>query len=438
MPAETEQVIETPTATARDLKAKTDAAVAAVQGGGFSDPEFEKSLQEAIDKDNGISNQTPNPEADPEPSPDVKIAAKPEAKKTEIKPAPGTDLPTALLKKQEPKKEEAASATADERQKFLDEQTKGMTPKAAARFKMIEGRAYEAEQKAKKLEAERAAEKIEVQKRIEEAKAAIPNQSQTEVEALKKQLEEMDAIVKKANIESHPGFKASFDQPIASEIESVKKVVPADIADDLAHLISLPESARRNEKILQLTDKLDSITQQKIYRSMVEVDRLQAKRSSELANWKENHVHAEAYDIRKQQENAAKMKEIQDVAWAKGIGIVSSPEDGLEVYQKVEGEDEWNAAVEERMVKAKKLLNNPNIPPEALVEIAARAVATDDYRRMFFAQRSLVQKLSEELEAARSANPNVDGSAASGNETDNDDFITAVTKGAVKAGGVKA
>lgn len=446
--AEQTTVTETSTALAADLKAKTDAAVAAVTGGGFDDPEFAASLQAAIDKDAGKEPSKPDSgtaareaeKAAAQKAGDdaAAVAAKAKTDKTVAKTVPG-DIPSALFGEKKEDKPVTDTSEAD-RLKFIEEQTKGMTPKAADRFKKIELRAYEAEQKAKKLEQERESEKVAIQKQIEELNLkAATKADEAELAKLRKDLEERDAIIEKAALQEHPKFKAAYDGQIAIEIEKAKKAVPSEKADEIAQLLSLPESTKRNDRITEIAEELGEIQKTKLLASLERVDRLASDKAEQLSKWKENKIHVEADVIRQREAHASNTQEMYKVAWTKGMTEISSPDKGLEVFRKVDGEDEWNAGVDARIVQVQKLLLNQNRPPEELVTIAAKAVASDDYRRMFLAQRAVVRKLAEELENLKAASPNPgdDGGDGGSGIEDSDDFVTAAIKGVIKSGAVR-
>lgn len=435
-------VVESATAMAGDLKAKTDAALSKVMGGGFDDPEFEASLQAAIDKDAGkvVEEKAPEEKAEVTEKAQEQKPAKEEKKIVieEVK----DEIPAELLgeKKAEEKKQEVEPATEEERKKFLEEQTKGMTPKAADRFKKIEARAYEAEQKAKRLADERAAEKVALEKRIEELnlKSAEKTEESKEVERLRKQVEDLDAIVSKSALQEHPKFKEAYDNKISAEIERVKKIAPEAQAGELASLLALPESAKRNERITEIIEEFEDIKKTKVLAAIEKVDRLASERSEELSKWKENKVHIESLELKNRETSAAQIQELQKVAWAKGMSAVTSGEGGLEVFKKAEGNDEWNARVDSRVASVKAILTSQNIAPEKLVEIAARSVASEEYRRMFLSQRILVKALKEELASLKAAEPDASkAGAVSSLQPDNDDFVTAATKGAVRSGAIK-
>lgn len=441
---EAETITETPTAAALALKATNDAALKQVAGGGFDDPSFEAEMQAAIDKDLGKAPEKREPEPDAKAAAEKAAVDAAAAKAAEKKLPPVDDgIPPALMGEKptaEKKVEPTPEAAEAERKQYIAEQTKGMSPKAAARFETIEARAFKAEQTARKLEAERVAEKAAVQKQIEEInQQAADKVDEAEVVKLRKQVEELDAVVQKSSLQEHPNFKAKYDGQISTEIEKVKKVVPTENADELAQLLSIPESKKRNERITEIANALEDIPKLKLLAAVERVDRWASEKSDELSKWKENKVHIEASAIRDREIDSAKVAEIQKVAWTKGMDVVSAPQTGLEVFQKADGYDDWNAKVDARVATVKNLLLTKNPAPEKMVELVARAVAADDYRQMFMNQRIKLQQVTAELEELKKADPNAgdtDGDPSGGAE-DKDDFVTAAVKASVRAGALR-
>lgn len=436
-------VHEIQTATATKLKAVTDAAVKAVVTGGFSDPEFEAEMQAAIDKDNNKAAAEPaKPSAPAKPAAVDKPADKPADPATPPKKVDITsDIPGELLGEKktvqpEPKATDDAAAES-ERQKSIEEQTKGMTPKAAERFKKIEARAYEAEQKAKKFEVELSAKEEALKKKLAEVEVKPADTS--EVDRLRKQVDELDALIIKNAMQEHPGFKAKYDSVIEKEIAAISKLVPAEHAEEVAQLAQLPDSKKRTERFNEIAETMEGLTKTKFLSGIVAVDKVAAARAEELTNWKDRKVHLEADEIRKREVDQAALQNIQKVAWTKGMENVMSPEGGLEVFRKTEGNDDWNAKVDARAEAVQKLLVDINkMPPEKFVELAARSVAVEDYRNLFLAQRMLNQKLTAQIEELSKAGPSTaDTSGEDFGVEDKDDFISAVTKRSQKMGILK-
>ena len=439
------------------LKTQTDASLQAVTGKGFKDPEFEKSLQEAMDRDAGKLPAEPVVEPPPvakQPDPAAQAeaatkAAELAAQQEELRKIQelAGDIPATLLGEKPPEKKVVLADDATrlaERQKFLDEQTKGLSPKASERFKAIEAKAWESEQTARKLAAEREAETSALKKQLDElAKKAATPPDTSEAEKLKKQIEEMDAIIKQRDLLEDPRFKAHFDGRIDSELEEMKKLVSADNADELAQLVLLPESKKRKERIKDMVDGLDDLDRIKVLRRIDNVDELKSARAKEIADWKNNRIHVEAKKLEdqktQQEKDRLKLEATQKEAWSLGLNSITSPERGLEVFRKLEGDDAWNAKVDSRLATVQKVLAS-ELRPDQLVEIAARSVAVDDYRKMFLAQRMLIQKLSTELASLKTVQPDAaddGGGAPSVDETSGMSFVQAAVHGAVKSGALK-
>lgn len=437
-------VVEVPTQVAKEVQATHAAAAKTAPSGVFSSPDFMKGLQDAIDKDAG---KTPPAAAAATPPPPAAPADKvaPDAKQgdpaPESDPASLDDIPAEIMgEAKPPAKPKAAEAQTDatadaERQKFIEEQTKGMTPKAAERFKKIEARAAEAEKRAKAIEADLAAERA---KQVE-AKPENPVFA-AEIERLKKQNAELEEILSKQEIQNDPRFKAKYDAAINRELTAISKYLPPEHAEEFSQLLTLPESKRRNDRLEEIVQSApDEISKAKIRAGWVRADGLAAEKAQELSNWKENMVHVEAEKIRRQERDEAARQESLKVAWTKGLEKVSSPDSGLEVFRKAAGSEEWNQAVDSRINSAAKIISTlSSMQPEQMVEIVARSVAVDDYRRMFIAQRVLAQKLSAELAAIKSAQPNpaTNGGSAPPPKS-NLSYIDAVTESTRQAGILK-
>lgn len=434
------ETTETPTGMTGTIKAETDSALKEVQGGGFDDPGFDAALQAAMDKDAGkVSQEPPVTQQTTTTEPAAK-AAELAAKQEEfrkLQEAAG-DIPGALLGEKPKETAKAPDETAAaERQKFIDEQTKGMTPKAAERFKKIETRAWEAEQKARKIEQDQAASAAELKKQIAElsAKAAEPKNDDTE--KLRKELERLQEVVTKNDLLNHPAFKDTYDVPIANELEEMKKLVTPESGEELAQISFLPDSKKRKERIKELVDGLDDLDRIKVLTSIAKVDELNSRKAKELKNWKENRVHLEAKELEKQQVEQASRANHQKVAWTNAMAVITSPDKGLEVFRKLDGNDAWNAKVDARIAQVQQQLSG-ELPPERVVEMAARSLAAEEYRKMFLAQRILVTRLSEELASLKQAQPDAGDDGGSGGPVeDNRSFVDAAVEGTVKSGGLK-
>lgn len=405
-----------------DIAAKTKAAVLDT---GF-EADFDAAFDAARAADDLKAGRTPETPVTPPKPP----AEKPKAKE---KPAPVADIPAELLG--EKKKSDASptggeAKTDDEREKFIKEQTAGLSPKAADRFRAIEKAKHEAEQKAartEKLERELA----ETQEKL---KAASDN---AETKALKKKLEELDEIVSKAALSEHPKFKAAFDNQIAKAVATAKKQVGDDAAAEVEALLSLPDTAQRNRRLNEILQDLEPVQAGKFTKAIAEVDTLSAERTAQLGAWRENKVRMQELAEKDAAENAQAREKQVESALKAVVPKFTNAETGIELFRKVDGNEEWNKSVETRLENVKKL-TAADLGREDIAEMAAWAMSGAEYRKLFLTQRALVLKLQEELEAMKGGEPGL-GAGGAG-ETDVEEeggMIDIIARQARKSGAVR-
>ncbi len=420
---EAADIAEVQTTLQADIAAKTKAAV---QDTGF-DAAFDREVEAAIAKDDR-SKEASSPAT---PAPEVKEPEKPKAAKRELPVV--ADIPEALLGKKEAKTsaEPKADATVDpEREKFLKEQTAGLSTKAADRFRAIEAKAHAAEQKAVR------ADKLE--KELNEARERLKGAvDSTQQDELKKQLEELDGIVQKQAIADHPRFRAKYDAQISKEIEIAKKFAPKETQDEVSALLSLPETAQRNRRLNEIVAELDPLESRKFFSAVDNADRLSSERSDELANWKANKVKLQEL-TQAEQEQAVNHRKTSIEKALKTVLPKFTGDDGVELFRKDDGNDEWNAKVEARLDNVRKL-TEADLSREEIAEMAAWAIGSTEYRRLFFTQRALVQRLQEEIASLKSGEPGLgDGGLGGGGDDDEKGgMIDVVARVAQKQGVVR-
>lgn len=415
------------TALQAEISAKTAAAVQDTGFGKEFDAEFDAAL--AIDEAARAAKTGDKPPAAAQPAATPAAPAKPVTEKPVATPAP--DIPDALLGKK--KADEAPKgdvATDVEREKFIKEQTAGLSPKAADRFRSIEARAHAAEQRVKqseKLEKELAA----AQERL---KTASDN---TESKALKKQLEELDEIVQKNALADHPKFKATFDNQIAKEVATAKKLVPAEAAAEVEALLSLPDTAQRNRRLNEILQELQSLEAGKLQGAIDRVDRLAADKAAELGNWKQNKTRMLELAQKDANENQEQRQAVVEKALKTVLPKFTNDENGIELFRKAEGNEEWNKSVESRLENVKKI-TAADLSREDVAEMAAWAMSGAEYRKLFLTQRALVTKLQEEIASLKGGEPDLgEGAGALTDDEEKGGMLDVVTRIATKAGAVR-
>jgi hypothetical protein len=432
------------TRLAKEMKAKTDAAIKAVQNAppGMDTDSFANELQEAINKDLGKT-----PQATPDPTPAPANTPAPAAKPDAQAQPPAKDLiPSELFgkpAKEEPKKLEP---TEEESEKFLKEQTKDMSVNAAARFRASYKREEEARQQARELQKKVAEMEAAHKKSMDEHLAKLQSAANPkELEELRGQVSKLDEELQRRALLDHPKFKAAFDNKIESWIDVAKKYVPQEKASEVSILLRQKDSQERNAKIDEIAESIDaSLNKTKFLNLVNDIDKVSSEREVEVAQWKENKrrlEEQEAGERAKQMEQGLKTQqrtaEQLNSIWNETTERLTSKESQLEWYQKVDGNDGWNQEVDNRL-KHVRALAEGDMPPDKMYELSALALAAPMFRRMFLEERARVMKLSGEIDALKGAQPRPGSGGGvigdDGGPQDGDDYITAAERQLVKLG----
>lgn len=383
-----EPALET-TPIAKEIATKTTQAV---KEAGFK---FDKALEDEFDaalaKDQGKEPPAPKPAAKPpEQKPPV---AKPD--ETELV----DDLPPELFKPKEPEPVKTDAEKQAEHDAMVKEQTKGMSPKAADRFREIAKRAFESEQKAIKADA--------LEKELTALKSStVVKDLEERIAKLSQQNEEWDKLVQKHRLAEHPKFKAHYDAKIEEAIKGVKDLVGKEHEVEIDQLLRLPPSASRLERLNEIADSLPSIQSSAIGAAVATVDAVARERQQKLENAK-----AELQAEQKANEETFKSTEEKRVAelskaWEVVQQRLKDPKTGLELFREVDGNEEWNKSVRERFEQARDIFSK-GVNVESLAEITAMAVALPKYRDLFYMQKAMTEKLKAKVAELQGSEPRV-------------------------------
>lgn len=401
-----------------DIAATTNAAV---QDTAFG-PDFDAEVDAAIAKDAGVKPPEPKPEPEAKPAKEAK-QDKPKAEKSVM------DIPDVLLKKE--KAEAKHEAPDAEREKAIKEQTAGMSPKAADRFRAIEAKAHAAEQKAAR------AEKLEAELGIaqERLKNAVDS---SQFDALKKQSEELDEIVQKNALTDHPRFKAKFDAEMAKKLEKAKGSLSKEASAEVEALLSLQPTAQRNRRLNEIKGELEEWEQDSFRKAVDEYDDLNQERTRELSNWKVNKLKLAELTEQEKAQATQHQKATIDKAIASVIPRFTDEEKGVELFRKADGNDEWNKTVDARIDTVKKL-TAADLSREDIAEMAAWAVGSQEYRKLFLTQRALLQRLQDEISSLKSGEPDLGegGLHTDGDDDESGSAVDVMVRMAKKAGAVQ-
>lgn len=352
--------------SAAAIKAQTDKVLGAATGDNL-DAEF-KALgwKEGTELDRSVMAPAVAPIAPVTPAAPAAPAAPP------AKPEPTKSrVPASLLKKPE------ASAPTDDDFTLPE----GFSDKAQARFKKLVERARTAETwrgehepKVKDFETRVKTYEEELAKlKSTPAPAAAPD----EVENLRKERDSLDALLKQTAIERHPGFKAKYDDRISEYANTAKKIVGDKNAATLAAILDNPDAEGASDAYDKLVEEIGGFKANQLGVLAANLRLARAERQRELDNWKSN-TEAVAQHEKMQALESEKARQTElDVSLKKTMTEITS-DNGLFVFRKADGHDEWNQGVDKRLAEVQRIAAK-KLTPADQVELAKRAVAADGF-----------------------------------------------------------
>jgi hypothetical protein len=278
---------------------------------------------------------------------------------------------------------------------------------------------------AKDWDAFKAAEKTRL-----EAKEAEISKYKNEIEALKKvpstpppiadddprilthkkEAEELSEKLRMVEITQHPKFKAFYEGKVNAQIEMAKRIVGADSSEAIAKLLKLPDNEYRQGKIDELVSTLSPIQQSRVGAVLNSLNEIEVEREGQIEQAKKDYV---AYQEKAKTNAELKQKEAMtkaETAFNSVLSTLQNPQDkdGLFIFQKQEGNEEWNKGVEERAKYAKEMLFGQQ-PPEALIRAALHAAALPGVVKAYKTLMSQVQGLQDQVRGMTAAQPKIEG-----------------------------
>lgn len=298
--------------------------------------------------------------------------------------------------------------------------TKGMSQKATDNFKKVYERATVAEKQLAELRGE-----------LEKTKAA-PKVDTAEIEALKKQNQELDQIVKQTALERHPKFKNYYDGGKEELIASAKAIVGEKLAKDVESLLRNPNAP--SETFEKLAEEVGQFKASQIAAVAANITRLDIERGKQLDNWKSGYAEMEKHQGELAQEQQSRQLRLYESSAEKAIRDAN----GEIVFKEAEGESDWNAEVKSRQDEIRRIVKE-DLDPDDKAQLAMQAVAGVKYRQLFHHQVPLIKKLQSEISELKGAQPNAGGNGGGGStildgNDDNLSMIDRVVKSAANNG----
>lgn len=316
--------------------------------------------------------------------------AKPEAKADEkVKPVTQTTQQPEKTPEKPPEPETFTSAKAADWKKLKEERQQWQTKHGEMEKKFLET--------SKELEVIR-------------AKAAATDPSpelKKQIEAITaekdKYLSQLETVALERSERFANAFKKTFDSALARAKESA-----GEHAEKIEHLIQLPPSKWRKERIQEIVETVSDLDRAQIAMSIAEYDKARGEKEEALKNSKENLARVQAMEAEVQKRDM----EMKETNVSSAISSLMATARKHEAFTVKDGDEEHNA-----MVKANEIaLENFLRGKMSGADVAALAIDGLEGRRIRDKVVTSLTKKVEELEAAvkeyQAASPGTTGRTA--------------------------
>lgn len=317
--------------------------------------------------------------------------AKPEAKADEkVKTATQTQQPDkAVAAEKPPEPETFTSAKAADWKKLKDERLQAQTKASEWEKKFLES--------SKELE-------------VIKAKAAATDPSpelKKQIEAItaekEKYLNQLETVALERSERFANAFKKTFDSAVARAKESA-----GEHAEKIEHLIQLPPSKWRKERIQEIVETVSDLDRAQIAMSIAEYDKARGEKEDALKNSKENLARVQAMEAEVQKRDM----EMKEANVATAISSLMASARKHEAFTVKDGDEEHNAMVKANEISLENFLRGKMSGSD----VASLAIDGLEGRRVRDKVVTSLTKKVEELEAAvkeyQSATPGTSGKSA--------------------------
>lgn len=370
--------------------------------------EIMAAMNEANAFKNGVPTQPDKPSEKP-PAPAL-------APKTEpAKPAPS---PTSLP-------DPTAQPTSTETPKSDDDEPANLSPELKPNWKRLREEKKAAQKELETLRAEVAKIKGNGHGSEEWLK---------EKETLVKEREDLLGRLQASAIERDPRFQAYFNGREKFFVEQAKKL-GGEQGPKLSAVLAMPDSDARSRALDEIMVELPISAQSRVGSLVNDIDRLRSEKDTELAKASETFTAMQQKQQNEHREFQARANNLMEET----IKSWSDPAKGIPVFQKREGDEEWNKSVDLAIARSKHIYSGQmTIEEKARASLwAAAAPQLLNELRARDKRISELEKSQTELKAAQPGSGSGQGqSDATPSEEKPDDMPLAqwITRQASKVG----
>lgn len=224
-----------------------------------------------------------------------------------------------------------------------------------------------------------------------------------ELDALKKERDELSEHLRLVSVENHPKFKAYFDNKTNAQIELAKRIAPEQSAQ-LEALLKQPDSALRTQQLREIASVLEPFDQSRLGGIINALDEINAEKQREIGNAKTNYERLQSEQQAQAKAKEENGKKFVEKLFSDALAFNTSDKESGFLYQEKPGDETWNAEVKQRVEFAKAMVEG-RLKPEQFARGAFAAAAAPAVLKFAVEIKAENDKLKAQVAALTSASP---------------------------------
>lgn len=229
-----------------------------------------------------------------------------------------------------------------------------------------------------------------------------------ELNALRKERDELSNRLRLVAIERDPRFEAEFNSASKVVLDTARSAIGLAKAEAAETILKMPPSESRDAATEKFLEGVPSWKQTQFSYALAEMDKLRAMKdarvSESITNW--NRIQEEGR-LKLENERASVVSKLDEL-----ISKWQSPDFGIPVWQHREGDAEWNGKVDQSISLAKEILAG-DMDESGMVDAAARAASYHLLVESLQAEMTKSAELEAEIARLKGISP---GAGPSGDE----------------------
>jgi len=257
-------------------------------------------------------------------------------------------------------------------------------------------------------------------KEVEEAAAKLssngdmPDSVKKEIDRLTAQVETYSQRLQELDVTAHPDFQSFFKNKVDEQISIAKEILGDEKGKKFEEIVNIPDHPSLKDYKKAAMD--DFINELSPYESgavsyvMPKLKEIERERQAEIGKAKSHSETLKAKAAENQKAKATQTAAEREKMFNEALDALKDDKVGIAAYQKRNGDDVWNKALEQRVANAKRyLFGAPDLKKEEIARAALHAAAfptiLEAYKSDMAEKNAEIEKLAGQVKALTASQP---------------------------------